>query len=179
MRPIWVDEPVPITTPIARPAVTRVPENAMQDWSPGHGIPPDCRGIFFHRNRFAGQGRFLDAQAVHLKQAHVRGYAVSRAQAHDIAGNDIPGINIRPDSVAQNMRAQREHFAYALERLFSLAFLDKSDKGVDYYHAQDNTRVNPVDQQGGYGRGCEQHIDKRVIEMLEKPFEQSGAGRSG
>ncbi len=61
-----------------------------------------------------------------------------------------------------------EHIADALQRFFSVVFLDMTNQGVHHGHAQDHQRINPVTHQRRQNRGGEQNVNQDVMKMSQE-----------
>ena len=70
------------------------------------------------------------------------------------------------------MRTEREHLADALEGLFSLAFLDKTDNGVDYRHSDNYAGIHPFSEESLRHAGNQKNINENIIKVLKEPFER-------
>jgi hypothetical protein len=108
----------------------------------------------------------------------VRGHAVARAQAHEVSGHEIIGLDLDPFAVAARVRVKREHLADALERLFRLAFLDEADDRVDHHHRENDPGVDPVSERRRDDGRRDEDVDEQVVEVLEEPLQQPFLWRS-
>jgi hypothetical protein len=108
------------------------------------GLGGDRGRGFFHRFRFAREGRLLDAQVAGLDQAQVGGDLVSRRPA--APSRRAPGPRRRSPAAGPSrmtVALEREHVADGVQGLFGLALLDEANQGVDEHHAQDDAAYPP------------------------------------
>ena len=126
----------------------------------GHG--------FFHRQRFPGQRGFFHQQVLHAEQAQVGWHLVAGCQQHDVAGDQVFGVDFVAFAVAQHHRLRRKHVADGVQRILCLAFLDEADDHVDQHGGEDHRGVDPMAEQRGDDGGHQHQIEQHVMELVEQ-----------
>ncbi|MNM73125.1 hypothetical protein D3C81_848430 [compost metagenome] len=131
-------------------------------------VEGDRLGGLLHRQRFAGQGGFLDAQFLHRQQAQIRRHPVAGGEQDEVAGHQFAGVDLLALAVADHRGDWRKHPADGLQRRFGLAFLDETDDRVDQYRGEQHAGVHPVAEHGG-DHGCgHHHVEQDVVELQQQ-----------
>ncbi|MNX66381.1 hypothetical protein D3C86_974710 [compost metagenome] len=143
------------------------------------GVARQRRIVLFDDGGLAGQHRFLDAEVMRIEQPDVGGDLVPRAQDHDVAGDQIAGVDVFLLAVAHHAGVVRQHAADAVQGAFGLAFLHIADDGVDDRDRQDHGGVQPMPHQGRDRRRAQQDVDQHIVEMAQKPQPRAAAHRRG
>ena len=121
------------------------------------GLRVDRHGRLVGRHRFAGEDRFVDAEAAGADQADIGRHAGPGLDEHDVAGHDRIGSNGDAVAIAQDRRLGVDHAADRLERLCRLALLDEADQRVGERHRQHHAGIDPVVQRRRQRR-CHQAV---------------------
>jgi hypothetical protein len=109
--PTAVSVPVATTTPFPRPRATTAPgETEAATIRQGCARLAEPLRVFADRQRFTGQERFVDLQAVGGEKSQVGRYAVTRFEVQHIARDNTLGIDFDHLVVAQHGGSDVEQF---------------------------------------------------------------------
>ena len=87
--------------------------------------------VLDHRLALAGERGLVDAQAVHVHQAHVRGDPVAGLLQHQVADDDVDGVYVLAPSVPHHRHPIRHQFPQRLGRLVGPVLLRESEGPVE------------------------------------------------
>lgn len=130
-------------------------------------------GAFFHRQGFAGERGFLDAQFLHLHQAQVGRHSVAGDQQHAVARHQLGGVYLPAVAAAHHGGVRGQHGADGIQRGFGLAFLDEADDGVDHHGGEQHAGIDPVPEDGGDHRRAEHHVEQDIVELHQQPHQHA------
>ena len=136
----------------------------------------DRLGQLVHRDRFAGQRRFIHLQPARPDQPQVGGHAVSRLQQRDVAGNQRVGGRALAPPVAQHRGRGVDHAPDRRQGALRPALLQKPDQRVDQNHGQDHRRVARMVQRQRQRRRRKQHINQQVVELRQQAAQRPARG---
>ena len=102
-----------------------------------------------HGQGLAGQGGFVAAQVMHIKQSQVCRDAIARLQQDHIAGNEFGGWHAQFVAVPAHERLGGNEAAERIDRLAGAAFLDETDHRIHKDHSENDARVHPLGEEGG------------------------------
>ena len=132
MLPISVSIPVPVTIISPRPRVTDVFMNTMQSRSPsGDVVAIDRRDVLEDRRALAGERGFLDLERGGHEQPPVGRDPVARLDQHDVARDELGGIDLDDRAVAAHAGDVLQHLLERGEARLGLRFLAEAEHGVE------------------------------------------------
>ena len=97
---------------------------------------------------------------------------------YDVTGDHRLGRHDLPSAVAQDRGLLGQQIPDRLHGALRLAFLYKSDDGINDHHAEDNGGVHPVGQQRSNQAGSDEDVDEDIMELAQKT-DQGAAPRRG
>ena len=129
--------------------------------------------MFFHRHRFAREGRFLNFKVYGLNKPHIGRNNVAGVQHHNIAGNHIGGNDFGYLAIAHHFGVGRTHFVERIQRRLRLQLLHHSNDGVNDENGKNHIRfyqtfpfhhANNTRNTGGN----QQNNDHAAFELLQE-----------
>ena len=130
---------------------------------------------FVDRDRFAGQGRLLQPQALGADQADVRRNLVAGLQNDKVAGHQSVSRHRRSGPVPDHGRVGRQHLTDRLQGALRLTFLQKANGRIHDGNGKNHGSVDPVAEGGRQGRGAQKNVDQKIIEMRQETDEPAAA----
>ncbi len=135
-------------------------------------------GMFFHRRRFAGEHRFLNAQPMALQKPQIGRDPIPGFQQHDVPGHQ--GLDFHPASpaVTQHRRVRCQQLLDGGQRPLGTMLLNQADDGIDDDDGKDDRRIHDMAEQCRDQRRTQQHVDQHVVELgQELPGQAALRGR--
>ena len=137
------------------------------------------RRILADGQRFAGQQRLVDVEAVGRKQADIRGHAVAGFKPEDIAGDQLRGIDFVHLFVAEHGGADPQQLLQGTGTLFGAPLLVAADAGVEEKNEGDEDRIGEIAGEERQHGGKQEDVDQRTSELPDEDLPPGEGGRPG
>jgi hypothetical protein len=103
---------------------------------------------------------FFNMTPRRTRQSQIRSNAYAGLQDNEIAGNNVPSLNLEFAAVADNSCARGDELHQGPDRLLSTTFLGKPDDRVEKQYGHDDTSIDELFEDKG-DEGCDdENVDE-------------------
>ena len=128
--------------------------------------------VLSHRRRFSRQQRFVDNQVRGRNQPHICGDGCPGLEDHDVAGDQVGGVNLQPAAGSDHRCDDAHAGAQRLRARLRVPLEDRSERSVSPNDSEDEAKIAPVSQQRR-DQGCEQeNVDQRAGELAQNDADE-------
>lgn len=148
------------------------PESITQRGARGNGVGP-----FPDRERFPCQHGLLGLQFPHVQKSEVCGDLVSGLQKNDISRNQFFRGDGFSSAISQSDRMQGKKRLQRFQCPLGFAFMQKTDQGIDEYHAQNDGGIDPMSKSRRHRGRSQQDVNQNIVELHQEAAQRSSFTR--
>ena len=123
------------------------------------------------RNGLSGKNEAVHLEIVGLQDISVRRHARPAIKKHDIARNDIMGIDLTFLSSPDHDSAIRHVSCQLFQNLLSLEFLEEPHQGIHGDDESNDGRITRFTHKNGQNTGDCENPDEHVIQLPEEKLD--------
>ena len=126
--------------------------------------------VLFHRKGFPGQRGFFRLHPTGPGQPEIRRDLAASIQTDHISGNQLRSLDLPLLSLPDTEGPRTCQLFQGIQRPLRFSLLQHPNHGVHADHHGDDRRIADLMQHEGNDRRRHQHIDQRIVQLLQEPF---------